>query len=252
MQTWLGCHMAVAVVQAGSYSSNSTTSLGTSICHECDPKKSEKEKRRRLEKVDKRACEGRWALSRGHIKDIKGVTATPCWSHFFACLLLPRQPGDFALNQHPPWLRVCPRFSALGSRASVRGQKHLHPRARDQPAVPPRLWPPIHGKPCLQLVRSRPHPFCVLLGIRTYPKAEGPTKAPFPGQGMGSMLAWTTFTSKVTQTRQEDGESNTLSRGPGGLGVKGYAASLLCHRVDPWPPNFHVPWAWPKKPINTI
>ena len=34
-QTWLGSSIAVAVVQAGSYSSDSTPSLGTSICHQC-------------------------------------------------------------------------------------------------------------------------------------------------------------------------------------------------------------------------
>ena len=38
-QTWLRSHVAVAVVQASSYSSNSTPSLGTPICLECGPKK---------------------------------------------------------------------------------------------------------------------------------------------------------------------------------------------------------------------
>ena len=32
-QTWLGSHIAVAMAQAGKYSSDSTPSLGTSICH---------------------------------------------------------------------------------------------------------------------------------------------------------------------------------------------------------------------------
>ena len=41
---WLGCHVAVAVVYAGSYSSNSTSSLGTSICGGRGPKKTKKKK----------------------------------------------------------------------------------------------------------------------------------------------------------------------------------------------------------------
>ena len=43
LQTWLGSR--VTLVQAGSYSSNSTPSLGTSICHGCSPKKTQKEKK---------------------------------------------------------------------------------------------------------------------------------------------------------------------------------------------------------------
>ena len=43
-QTWLGSRVAVAVAVAGSYSSNSTTSLGTSICCGCGPKKTLKKK----------------------------------------------------------------------------------------------------------------------------------------------------------------------------------------------------------------
>ena len=37
-KTWLGSRVAVAVAQAGSCSSHSTPSLGTSICHRCGPK----------------------------------------------------------------------------------------------------------------------------------------------------------------------------------------------------------------------
>ena len=44
LQTWLRSGITVAVVQAGSYSSDSTPSLGTSICHGCGPKKERKEK----------------------------------------------------------------------------------------------------------------------------------------------------------------------------------------------------------------
>ena len=39
LQTQLGSHVAVAVVQASSYSSDSTLRLGTSICSRCGPKK---------------------------------------------------------------------------------------------------------------------------------------------------------------------------------------------------------------------
>ena len=43
-QTWLGFRVAVAVVSALSYSSDSTPSLGTSMCRTCGPKKQRKEK----------------------------------------------------------------------------------------------------------------------------------------------------------------------------------------------------------------
>ena len=39
MQTWLRSRIAVAVVQAGGYNSDSTPTLGTSICCGCGPKK---------------------------------------------------------------------------------------------------------------------------------------------------------------------------------------------------------------------
>ena len=45
----LGSGVAVAVVWAGSYSSDSAPSLGTSICHGCDPKKT-KDKKKKKEK----------------------------------------------------------------------------------------------------------------------------------------------------------------------------------------------------------
>ena len=41
-QTRLGSGVAVAVVEAGSYSSDWTPSLGTSICRGCSPKKQNK------------------------------------------------------------------------------------------------------------------------------------------------------------------------------------------------------------------
>ena len=43
LQTWLGSCVAVAVVQAGGYSSDSTPSLGTFICHRKQPQKRQKD-----------------------------------------------------------------------------------------------------------------------------------------------------------------------------------------------------------------
>ena len=44
-KTQLRSGVAVAVAVASSYSSNSTPTLGTSMCHECGPKKDRKKKR---------------------------------------------------------------------------------------------------------------------------------------------------------------------------------------------------------------
>jgi len=44
-QTWLRSYVPVVVVQAGSCSSDSTPSLGPSICHGCSPKKQKKKTR---------------------------------------------------------------------------------------------------------------------------------------------------------------------------------------------------------------
>ena len=41
----LRSRIAVAVVEAGSYSSDATLSPGTSICHRCDPKRKKKKER---------------------------------------------------------------------------------------------------------------------------------------------------------------------------------------------------------------
>ena len=48
---WLGSGVAVAVVQAGSYSSDETPSLGTSICCQCGPKKQQTNKQTNLKGV---------------------------------------------------------------------------------------------------------------------------------------------------------------------------------------------------------
>jgi len=51
-QIWLGSHIAVAVVQAGGCSSDSTASLGTSTCLRCGPKKQKKKKKKKNCVVD--------------------------------------------------------------------------------------------------------------------------------------------------------------------------------------------------------
>ena len=50
LQTWLRSDVAVAVVVAGSCSSDSTPSLGSSMCCGCGPKKKWKERKRKKEK----------------------------------------------------------------------------------------------------------------------------------------------------------------------------------------------------------
>ena len=52
-QIWLRSRVAVALAQAGSYSSDSTPSLGTSICRRCSPK-SKKTKAQKWQKDKKR------------------------------------------------------------------------------------------------------------------------------------------------------------------------------------------------------
>ena len=46
LQTWLGSGVAVAVASDGGYSSDLTTSLGTSICHRCSSEKRTKKKKK--------------------------------------------------------------------------------------------------------------------------------------------------------------------------------------------------------------
>lgn len=99
----------------------------------------------------------------------------------------PASPGDLALNQPPPLLRVCPCFSPLVSRASVRGQKHL------RPGVGPDNCPPDCGLPYMEKIclredgSSTPTLLCTA-GDRAYPKAEGPTTAHFPGAKGGQRV----------------------------------------------------------------
>ena len=53
-QTRLGSRVAVAVVQAGSSSSNSTPRLGTSTCRRCSPRKQQQKNRIFLTKLQGR------------------------------------------------------------------------------------------------------------------------------------------------------------------------------------------------------
>ena len=39
---------------------------------------------------------------------------------------------------------------------------------------------------------------------------------------------------------------------PGGIAVKHLVLSLLWFRFDPWPGNFHMPEAWPKKEQEVV
>ena len=48
-QMWLRSHVAVAVVQAGTYSSDLTLSLGTSICHGCGPKNTKDKRKKEIQ-----------------------------------------------------------------------------------------------------------------------------------------------------------------------------------------------------------
>ena len=52
-QTRLGSCVAVAVAQAGGYNSDWTPSLGTSMCHECGPKKKKKKKKKEKKSKNK-------------------------------------------------------------------------------------------------------------------------------------------------------------------------------------------------------
>ena len=61
----LGSCVAVAVVYAGSYSSDLTPSLGTSIYHGCDPKKQNKNRNTRMRNVIQRLVPGKMSLPLG-------------------------------------------------------------------------------------------------------------------------------------------------------------------------------------------
>ena len=52
---WLGFQIAVAVVEASSYSSGWTPSLGASIGHGCGPKKTKDKKKKKRERIHLKA-----------------------------------------------------------------------------------------------------------------------------------------------------------------------------------------------------
>ena len=51
---WLQSHVAVAMVKASGYSSDSSPGLGTFICFGCGPKKTKKERERKKERKEGR------------------------------------------------------------------------------------------------------------------------------------------------------------------------------------------------------
>ncbi len=53
LQTWLGSRVAVALVQAGGYSSDLTLSRGTSICHGSGPRKGKKTTKQNIQPSSK-------------------------------------------------------------------------------------------------------------------------------------------------------------------------------------------------------
>ena len=52
-QLQFGCDIAVAMRQAGGYSSDLIPSLGASICHRCGPNKKQKQKKKMFKKITK-------------------------------------------------------------------------------------------------------------------------------------------------------------------------------------------------------
>ena len=71
---WLGSHVAVAVVEASSYRSHSTPSLGSSICLRCGPKKTTNKQTkwpRALSTIMNKRCE------QPELVGVGGRTASP-------------------------------------------------------------------------------------------------------------------------------------------------------------------------------
>lgn len=75
-QTQLGPGIAVAVVKVGSYSSNLTPSLGTSICHRCGLKKQTNKKKRKRKERRKEGRKERKKKERERKKFIFSVVAS--------------------------------------------------------------------------------------------------------------------------------------------------------------------------------
>ena len=64
-QMWLGSGIAVAVVQAGNCNSDSTPSLGTSICLGCSPKETRQKKDEKFEACWKKKICMEWKIGQG-------------------------------------------------------------------------------------------------------------------------------------------------------------------------------------------
>ena len=84
-QTQLGSGIAVPVAEAGSYSSNLTPSLGTSICRGCGPKKQKKKKTKNKKQTNKKNAQvhGKCGLIEGSANfcNIPGRSPAAGWSH---------------------------------------------------------------------------------------------------------------------------------------------------------------------------
>ena len=86
-QTQLGSGIAVAVAQAASYSFNQTSSLGTSICLRCSPKKT---KDKKINKIKARYFLNRFDLFSPHLFCLVHVTfkdMVPSPIHLFIQML---------------------------------------------------------------------------------------------------------------------------------------------------------------------
>ena len=130
---WLRPGIAVSVVQAGRYSSDSTPSLGTPICHRCGPKMKKKKKVITVQSGEMGVRQAKW---HGNCKEVSEETdiLVRSWNKGFPkrngaerkrkvdsdvtgtyvphCLLLPETEDlsvDLALPPHyqniaPPWI----------------------------------------------------------------------------------------------------------------------------------------------------
>ena len=101
LQTWLGSLVAVALAQAGGYSSDLTAFLGTSISHVCGPKKTKtKQKNKKPKLRSDNSIPGR-NLFGAFQKDVKCVFL---FIHLFFAIL--RTGGSFQVRDWPtsqPW-----------------------------------------------------------------------------------------------------------------------------------------------------
>ena len=96
-QTWLRSGVAMAVMYSGSYRSNWTPGLGTSMCHCCGPKKTKKKKKEKQRQLTGAVLSalrflGMWyfcenSLPRGRGSDPRSP-AIPCVTGCFSLLVV--------------------------------------------------------------------------------------------------------------------------------------------------------------------